>query len=50
MGKFSHCNRRELYFFYGKRNENHQVGAGYFIQHKIDRQLREKCFVSGRRS
>jgi hypothetical protein len=40
MGQLWHCKRRGLYFFCGKRNENHRVDAGYLVQHGIDRQLR----------
>jgi len=26
---------RDYYFFYGKENENHQLGSGIFVHHRI---------------
>ena len=37
-------------FFYGKGNENHQLGTGLFVHHKKQQQLNRVEFVSDRMS
>jgi hypothetical protein len=32
VGQKVHSKSRGLYFFYGKGKDNHQLGAGYFVQ------------------
>ena len=35
-------------FFYGKGNENHQLGIRYFVHHRIVSAVRREDFVSDR--
>ena len=41
MGQKGHGKSRGLYFFYGKINDNHQLGTGFSVHHIILSELRE---------
>ena len=48
MGQKGHGKSRRLLFFYGKGNENHQLGTGYFVLHRIVSAVKRVGFVSDR--
>ena len=49
MGQRGHSKNRGLEFFYGKGNENHQLGRAFIVRHRISTAARAE-FVSDRMS
>jgi len=39
---------RDYNIFFGKRNENHQLGTGFFVHHKIVSAIKRREFFSDR--
>jgi hypothetical protein len=46
VGQRGHNKNRGLYFFYGKENEDRQLGTGFFVHHRIVLAVRRVQFVS----
>jgi hypothetical protein len=50
MGRGGISNSRQLYIFYIKGNDNHQLGTGFFVHNRIISAVKRREFVSDRMS
>jgi len=50
VAKRGHGKRGDYKYFYGKRNENHQFGTGFFVHHIMVPAVKRVEFVSDRLS
>jgi len=48
VGQRGHSKSRDYNFFYGKGNENHQLGTGYFVHQRIASAVKRVEFVRDR--
>ena len=48
MAKRGHGKRGDYKYFYGKRNENHQFGTGFFVHQRILSAIKTVEYVSDR--
>jgi hypothetical protein len=50
MGQRWYRTSRRIYIFYGKGNENHELGTGFFVHKRIVSAVKRVEFVSNRMS
>ena len=50
MGQRGMVRAGDYNFFYGKGNENHQLGTGFFVHHRLVSALKRVEFISYRMS
>jgi hypothetical protein len=46
MGQRWHRTSRTVYIFYGKENQNHELGTGFFVHKRIISSIKRVEFVS----